>query len=140
MSLQPTKTSGFTLIEVIVAILIMGLTVQASLDLLHFGLAKYDSLVLGWRTRSSVAYVRKAVRNAISIAPLDAKNFEKTWVSRIKSPDPKVILENLSVKSVPGRTYFVQATFFEDRNGNMNHDRGEDLTSPLWVFRSRTSD
>lgn len=129
---------GFTLPEVLVSILIFGLTLGALLNFLRWGHTFYIQLVEGWQIRSYLNDFRLEVRKIItseefslpsrqgslSIEALPRNKFFKTLQVKIRKAE-----EN---------TFFVSGNFFLDKNQNNEADPEEDKITRTWVFRRRS--
>lgn len=127
---------GFTLIEVLVSMLILGLTAASLLQLLMFGGKQYDELARGWKQRETVSALRLACReavltgNAAALTPAFAENILRRAGNRLR-------MSGFSLRACAPRAWFVQARLFDDVNLNGREDRGETVPLTTWCFCER---
>jgi|GEM_PF-1662151 len=130
--------SGFTLIEVVVSLLIMGISVSGLLNLFQWGQQRYSALTKSWRTRTAVGDFQRFLRQQIcsgDIASLSIGLIEKE-ATFLKS---NLRLTSFTVKPYTNGGVFVSAGLYEDFDKNGKVNRGEELPPVLWCFRVRTN-
>lgn len=129
-------TRGFTLIEVLVSMLIMGMTATGLFHLLDYGGRQYDAIARGWKQREGLSTLRRACRqavtagNAASLSPA----FGTSVLERI---DTRLRLSDLTVRPCAPRAWFVRVRLFDDANRNCREDGGEALPLTTWCFCDR---
>ncbi|HEY9069279.1 MAG TPA: prepilin-type N-terminal cleavage/methylation domain-containing protein [Candidatus Ozemobacteraceae bacterium] len=129
-------TRGFTLLEVLVTLLIMGLATTGILQLLTYGTREYEELTRGWRQREGISTLRRACRQAVmggNIAGLTPA-FAEALLTRTGSG---LRSAGLIVRPQASGTWFIQPRLYDDRNGNGREDAGEPLPLTVWCFRDR---
>lgn len=126
---------GFSLLEVTVAMIAMGMTVVALLNILQWSNSNYKSISMGWKERAMFTDVRTWLRDQI----LDKNNADITLEKlneSVKCPDGYHYKE-LTVSKHDENTFFVKLGIFEDRNNNGKADSDE-VSNRLFCFRRRT--
>ena len=118
---------GFTMVEILISLLVMGFAVNGLLTLLHWGQLRYEAITDGPRLRGALGTLRRTVRSQV--------------MAGIPHHLPAG-LGNLRVASISYRPYdaetvMVQAALFEDRNGDGHQQSSEALPPVLWCFRTR---
>jgi len=127
---------GFTLLEVLVTLLVMGFTTTGLLQLLVYGGRQYDGLARGWKQREALSSLRRTCREAVmsgrgsALTPEFADAFLKRIGNRLR-------LSVLTVRACSPRAWFVQVKLFEDANLNGHEDRGEAIPLTTWCFCER---
>ena len=144
------KRSGFTLVEVLISLLVMGLAISGLLDLLHWGQVRYESLARSPGLRMAISDLRRAVRNAVTTGKLpleirdgrlvDNGSASNSLASMQLSGDtaPAMLrIASISLRPYGTQSVFVKLDLFEDRNHDNHAQPGEKLQSPVWCFRMR---
>ncbi|MBF0498532.1 MAG: prepilin-type N-terminal cleavage/methylation domain-containing protein [Candidatus Riflebacteria bacterium] len=144
--------AGFTLIEVSISLLIMGLAISGLLDLLHWGQLRYTTIERDSRTRMAVAEIRRSVRKAIITGhlPLEVRDGKLVDTDSLSADHqstqtrPGELAETLRIASIAVRPYDTQSVFVKlDLFDDLNHDGRiqsvERLPSTVWCFRLRDS-
>ncbi len=129
-------TKGFTLVEVLVSMLIMGMTATGLLQLLDYGGRQYNEIARGWKQRESLSSLRRACRQAVATGNTVALTsaFGENILSSI---DTRLRLASLTVRPCLPRAWFVQVRLFDDANRNGREDGGEALPLTTWCFCDR---
>ncbi len=122
---------GFTLVEAVVAVLILGLAAGSLLQMLHWGWARYNSAAEQEDLMSWITTFRTHLRDAAQTG---------------KAPDERALLQFMTRR--PGQVQAVALTLkrdgdlvyarpdlFIDRNRNRKCERQERLLSPVFCFR-----
>lgn len=127
---------GFTLIEVLVSMLIMGLTATSLLQLLTFGGRQYDELARGWKQREGVSALRRVCRQAVTSGNAAALTpaFVGSFLGRLGN---RLRLSGFFLRASAPRAWFVQVRLFEDANLNGREDSGEAIPLTTWCFCER---
>lgn len=128
--------SGFSLLEVTISILVLGLTVTALLNLLEWSNIKYRSISTDWKERACLTEARTWLRDKITNNEETALNLDKINES-LNCPEGYKFNE-LSVIMHDKNTYFVKLGVYEDRNHNGIADN-EEITARLFCFRRRSA-
>ncbi len=128
-----TRRGGFSLLEITVALLILGLSVTGLLNLLQFGQLRYGAIDAGWRQRQLLTALQRRFRAAATTGA----------IASLTLPDLTAAAGRLRVATwswspCPPDAVFVQARLFDDRNRNGRADPVEALPAQIWVFRTRT--
>ena len=127
---------GFSLLEVIVSIFIMGLTVTALLNVLNWSNIKYNISANSWKERVCLTEARIWLRN--KIMNNDETNLSLKLLSQnIKCPNGFGYNE-LKITKHDNDTFFIKIGVFEDRNHNGIADSNE-TTTRLFCFRRRAA-
>lgn len=127
---------GFSLLEVTVAMIVMGMTTVALLNILQWSNGNYKAISTGWRERAMFTDVRTWLRDQI----LEKNNADINLArlnESVKCPDGYRYNE-LTVSKHDENTFFVKLGIFEDRNNNGKADSDE-ITNRLFCFRRRTA-
>ena len=125
---------GFSLLEVTVSILIMGVTIAALLNILDWSNKKYFAINSAWKTRACFTDARVWLRDQI-LSKKDNSLSLKNMNESIKRPEGFYFSE-LVVRKHDDETFFVKLGVFEDRNHNKKPDSDE-TTKRLFCFRRR---
>ncbi len=129
-------TRGFTLVEVLVSMLIMGMTATGLLQLLDYGGRQYNEIARGWKQREGISALRRACRQVVATG--NAATLSPTFGERVlERIDARLRLAGLSVRPSAPRAWFVQARLFDDANRNGREDSGEALPLTTWCFCER---
>ncbi len=128
---------GFTLMEVVVAILVMGLVSTGLLNLLHWGRMRYHAIDDGWRERDVLKALHRTLRSEISAGRLDAirqipQQFERQFPTTLP-----LHCTGIDVRPYASDTVFVRPNLYVDRNRNGREDPQETLPAQVWCFRIR---
>lgn len=129
-------TKGFTLVEVLVSMLIMGMTATGLLQLLDYGGRQYNEIARGWKQRECLSALRRACRQAVA-AGNTASLSPAFGESVLESIDGRLRLGGLTVRPCAPRAWFVQLRLFDDANRNGREDGGEALPLTTWCFCER---
>ena len=129
-------TRGFTLVEVLVSMLIMGMTATGLLQLLDYGGRQYNEIARGWKQREGLSALRRACRQAVAAGNATAlsPSFGENVLGSI---DARLRLAGLTVRPSAPRAWFVQVRLYDDTNRNGREDSGEALPLTTWCFRER---
>lgn len=125
---------GFSLLEISIAMLVMGLSVSGLLTLMQYGQLRYGALDSGWRYRQEIDRLHRFFRSAVARGdPLE------TLVAPPR-PEPTggVRLASWTWAAQPPDSVFVQARLYEDRNRNGREEVAERISPQVWVFRVRS--
>ena len=125
---------GFTLLEIMVSLMVMGLTVTALLNVLEWSNQRYHSVSTDWKERSCFTEARYWIRNQIVLNNNNEITLNDLTKS-VKCPDGFGYNE-LTVTKHDSETYFVKLGIYEDRNRNGVADQNE-ITGRLFCFRRR---
>ncbi|HOT27410.1 MAG TPA: prepilin-type N-terminal cleavage/methylation domain-containing protein [Candidatus Ozemobacteraceae bacterium] len=129
-------TRGFTLVEVLVSMLIMGLTTTGLLQLLDYGGRQYTEIARGWKQREGLSALRRACRQAVAAGNASALS-PSFGESVLGSIDTRLRLAGLTVRPCAPRAWFVQVRLFDDANRNGREDDGEAQPLTTWCFCER---
>lgn len=128
-------THGFTLIEVLVCILILGLSVTGLLNYLQWGQLHFRVATERWRESASLlglqALLRKVVTQGVDPGTLPRSYYQSVL--------PHLKIRDMKVAETAPETFFITITFFEDRNANDVFDATEPSFQRLWCYRRRAS-
>lgn len=126
---------GFTLVEILISLLVMGLAISGLLDLLHWGQMRYQAIAEQPRIRSAIGAIRRTIRSQVMAGlPVALKDGLPT---DLHQPVGTLRIASLSVQAYDGATMFVHADLFDDRNRDGTIQSGETLPGVLWCFRTR---
>jgi prepilin-type N-terminal cleavage/methylation domain-containing protein len=128
--------TGFSLLEVLVVLMIMGLATQGLLQLLHWGHLRYRTLSDGWQERAILTSCRTTLRRELARPGPHPGDEEIRRILDIRAP---WAVAELSVKQYAQGAVFVRIVLYRDRNGNGRPDPAEQ-TSPLFVCFQRRSE
>lgn len=126
---------GFSLLEVTIAILTMGLTVAALLNVLQWSNLNYKSVSTNWKERALFTEVRLWLRKQILIQNNQSPTLTQLE-KEVKCPDGYFYKE-LTVTRDNSKAYFIKLGIYEDRNNNQKADSDE-VTNRLFCFMRRT--
>ncbi|MFZ2956769.1 MAG: prepilin-type N-terminal cleavage/methylation domain-containing protein [Candidatus Ozemobacteraceae bacterium] len=130
------QASGFTLVEVLISLLVMGLAISGLLNLLRWGQARYESLSRSPVTRTAISDMRRAVRNAVATGRLPLEIRDGKLVGNDSTP-ATLRIASISVRPYDTQSLFVKLDLFEDHNHDGHIQQNEKLQSPVWCFRLR---
>lgn len=129
---------GFTLMEVLVAILVMGLVSNGLMNLLYWGRLRYQALDEGWREREVLKSLHQKLRQHVSRGDLDAvADIARHFDRHFSTPFP-LHCTSIDVKSYASDTVFIKPSLYIDRNRNGHEDPAEKLPAQVWCFRIRS--
>ncbi len=134
--MKKNTENGFTLVEILVSILILGLSVSGLLGFLQWGQLAYSNVSDGIRVRSLFCDTRIVLRNLIGKDILSQAAIQ-TEINKLLPRQGRLKLEKIDVKPYDPGAVFVNVSFFEDRNRNGNFDPGEEKIQRLWCFQTR---
>lgn len=131
------KKNGFSLLEVTVVIFIMGLTINALLQMFELGHLRYNAISTGWKSRSTLSELRVWLRDKVSRAQIQDINLENLNKEIKLSENFK--LTDLKISKYASDTFFIHLNVFEDRNKNGKPDKTEANMQRLFCFRRRAA-
>lgn len=124
---------GFTLIELTVALLAMGFTAAALLNMLDFSLLRFNSFNTGRKTEASFTEIRMILREIFTQGNLSGLN-RHHLDERLNLPTGFYLK---SIQTTPWQNgAFVNIKIYEDKNRNNAPDPNE-ISSRLFFFRKR---
>lgn len=128
--------SGFSLLEVTVVMLVMGLTITALLQLFQWGFIRYGMFADDWKKRAFFSEMRIWLRHEVADS-----NSNKISIKSL----PRRIMENgniriseLVVKSHASATIFITMNAFDDKNKNGIPENNEKFPARLFCFNKRS--
>ncbi len=127
---------GFSLLEITVVMLIMGLTITALLQLFDWSQMRYSDISRGWQRRAGLTEVRLWLRERVIHSEYELINV-KNLTSAVKLP-ASLRIANIKLREHSDNTWFITLDYFEDRNRNQKADPGESETR-LFCFRGRSA-
>lgn len=127
---------GFSLLEVTLAILTMGLTVVALLNLLQWSNLNYKNVSTSWKVNELEGEIRVWLREQILTQNNSNPSLEQLK-KHIKCPKGFKYSE-LTVRQHDSNTSLVKLGIYEDKNNNNKADSDE-ITTRLFCFRRRMS-
>ena len=131
-----TCKRGFSLLEITVVMLIMGLTITALLQMFDWSQMRYADISRGWQKRAGLTEIRLWLRDRIMHAEADKitiANLEKA----VRLP-AGLRIASLRLRPHNDNTWFITVDYFDDRNRNNKPDPGESATR-LFCFRGRAA-
>ena len=126
------NNKGFSLLEITVAVLALGLTVTALLQMFDFSFSRYAHFSSDWKYNAFIAESRQWLRNKIVTGQAELIN-EKTLKRSVRFPDSFQILD-LAINNYDASTYFVTISINKDKRKNIAK---EDSETMLFCFRKR---
>lgn len=126
---------GFSLLEITVAILIVGLTVTALVNFLDWSILKYRTLTSSWKERACLSDAKNWLRKQITIENQDNLSL-KSLNESVSCPSGFAFNELTLIKQ-DNETFFIKLGIFEDRNRNNMADKDE-TTGRLFCFLRRS--
>lgn len=130
------SSKGFTLLEVLIAILTMGLSVAGILNLFNWGMQKYAQLNGDRSYRVALTSIRREIRTMVSTANFDCLN-KAELAGRIAFQE-KLGIAEFFAKQYSQESMFVHVRLFQDRNKNEKPDENELFPPVLLSFTVRT--
>ncbi len=127
------RRTGFSLLEVTIAVFILGLSVTGLLNLIRLGHLRYAALDAGWRERQVVATLHRQFRRAVASGGLASLTLPVNLTDQ-----GLVRVATWTWAPYPPEAVFVQARLFEDRNRNGRPEATEMLPPQVWVFCARS--
>ncbi|RCK80220.1 MAG: hypothetical protein OZSIB_3402 [Candidatus Ozemobacter sibiricus] len=128
-----SRHGGFSLLEVTIAMFILGLSVTGLLNLLRFGQLQYAAFDAGWRERQAIAALHRQFRRAAASGGLASLTLPLNLTEQ-----GLVRVATWSWTPHPPQAVFVQARLFADRNRNGRPETSEWLPPQVWVFCTRS--
>jgi prepilin-type N-terminal cleavage/methylation domain-containing protein len=127
---------GFSLLEITVVMLIMGLTITALLQMFDWSQMRYSEISRGWQRRAGLTEVRLWLRDKIIHSDFDNISAENL-ANAVRLPAGMHIAK-LKMREHNDNTWFITLDYFDDRNRNQKADPGEAATR-LFCFRGRSA-
>ncbi|PKL50446.1 MAG: hypothetical protein CVV42_02830 [Candidatus Riflebacteria bacterium HGW-Riflebacteria-2] len=127
---------GFSLLEITVVMLIMGLTITALLQMFDWSQMRYTDISRGWQRRAGLTEIRLWLRERVMHSELDRINIENL-VDAVRLP-AGLRIAGIKLREHNNDTWFITLDFFDDRNRNKKPDPGESETR-LFCFRGRSA-
>ena len=131
-----TERKGFSLLEITVVMLIMGLTITALLQMFDWSQMRYNDISRGWQRRAGLTEVRLWLRDRVIHSDFANINTENL-TSAVRLP-AGMHIAGLKLREHNDNTWFITIDYFEDRNRNQKPDPGES-DSRLFCFRGRSA-
>jgi len=131
-----TERKGFSLLEITVVMLIMGLTITALLQMFDWSQMRYSEISRGWQQRAGLAEVRLWLRERVINSECDLINTENL-ANAVRLPQGMRIA-GVRLREHNDHTWFITLDYFDDRNRNQKPDPGESETR-LFCFRGRSA-
>lgn len=131
-----TGNKGFSLLEITVVMLIMGLTITALLQMFDWSQMRYSDISRGWQKRAGLTELRLWLRDRIIHSESD-KITVGNLVQAVRLP-AGLRIAGLKLRPHNDNTWFITVDYFDDRNRNGNPDPGESETR-LFCFRGRAA-
>ncbi len=129
------RSAGFSLVEVLITMLIMGLSVNGLLSMLHWGSRRYSEIADSWKERQVVSRLGKTLRGLIVTGMPLPSTPEK--VRELLPGESQWRISGLETRECPPGAVMVKAVLFRDKNGNGVREVVEEKASHLWCFRGR---
>lgn len=131
-----TGRHGFSLLEITIVMLIMGLTITALLQMFDWSQMRYRDISRGWQCRAGLTEIRLWLRNRVLHSECDQITVNNL-IEAVRLPTGMHIA-GLKLRPHNDGTWFITLDFFDDRNRNGNADPGEAETR-LFCFRGRAA-
>jgi prepilin-type N-terminal cleavage/methylation domain-containing protein len=131
-----TYRKGFSLLEITVVMLIMGLTITALLNMFDWSQMRYSEISRGWQRRAGLTEVRLWLRERVINSECDLINAENL-ANAVRLPQGMRIAR-VKLREHNASTWFITLDYFDDRNRNQKPDPGESETR-LFCFRGRSA-
>lgn len=128
------RRCGFTLVEAVVAMLVLGLTSGGLLALLHWGWARFDGVLEAREAQTWLGEFHDRARTATLHGATPAA---ATLLAAVAGLPGRVHAAALAIKR-EGDLCWLRPRLFADRNRNRRLDPGEGLYSPVFCFRTRS--
>lgn len=129
--------SGFSLLEVTVVMLVMGLTITALLQLFQWGFIRYAVYTDGLKNREFLSDTRIWLRKKIASSVLSGLN--KNELIKEIPLENDVKISELKLRNYASDTVFVTLNIYNDKNENGKQENNEKLPQRLFCFRRRTN-
>ncbi len=124
--------------EVVVAVLVMGLVSTGLLNLLHWGRLRYHAIDDGWREREVLKVLHRTLRREISAGNLDFVSTVPKQFARLFPTTLPLHCTSIDMRPYASDTVFVRPNLYIDRNRNGREDPLESLAAQVWCFRIRS--
>lgn len=128
--------TGFTLMEILISILVLGFSISGLLNFLKWGQTSYLVIAATCHKNLILNDLRDTLRAEIAKGTDMTSSLPKSLVDRIPKGG-RFRLARLESKPYGSGAVFVTAVFYEDRNRNGMADQGEERFNRLWCFRKR---
>ncbi len=128
--------NGFSLLEITVVMLIMGLTITALLQMFDWSQMRYTEISRGWQLRAGLCEVRLWLRDRVIHSASEEINLANL-VKAVRLPT-NFYISAIKLRQHSDNTWFITVDFFDDRNRNRTADSGETETR-LFCFRGRAA-
>ncbi len=127
---------GFSLLEITVVMLVMGMTITALLQMFEWSHLRYREISRAWQLRACLAESRIWLRNKIADAEFAAINTANLSDS-LKLPE-HCFVSDLKITGHDDFTWLIKLVICDDRNQNGRQDPDE-LHNRLFCFRRRSA-
>ena len=135
--MSPRTRHGFSLAEILISLLILGLSLSGLLAFLRWGQMSYIQLTEGWQSRQFLNQVRLHVRRIVATRDLDFSSGAYHLLPERLPRGGVLKVQELSIKPGNRETCFATGIFYADLNRNGRQDRREQAIRQTWVFRRR---
>lgn len=126
---------GFSLLEITIAVLVLGLTVTALLQMFEWSHIRYREFTSDWKFNAALSESRIWIRDKVMSSAIDELT-PLNLAAAVNLPLHFYVAE-LRVTNYNENTYFVRIGLFEDRNRNGMPDADE-TEYRLLCFRRRS--
>ena len=123
--------------EVLVSMLILGLSVSGLFAFLRLGQMNYTAISEDWRHQLILSDLRRSLRRLISNGTIFAPSSQNLVEALLPASSP-IRLEKVRLNPYHPDSVFVSADFFADTNRNGRRDLSETTLHRLWCFRQRS--
>ena len=127
---------GFSLLEITVVMLIMGLTITALLQMFDWSQMRYTEISRGWQRRAGLTEARLWLRDKVIHSDFDKISAENL-ANAVRLP-VGMRIAGLKIREHNDNTWFITLEYYEDRNRNQRVDPSESETR-LFCFRGRSA-
>lgn len=127
---------GFSLLEITIAVLVLGLTVTALLQMFEWSHIRYREFTSGWKFNAALSESRIWIRDRIMTSAVNEIS-PSNLAAAVNLPLHFHVAE-LRVTNYNENTFFVRIGLFEDRNRNGKADDHE-TEFRLLCFRRRST-
>ena len=127
---------GFSLLEIVISMFVMGLTITALLNVLSWSNKKYNLSSTEWKERTCLTEARIWLRSQI-LSNNEVDLSLKKLSEAVKCPSGFAYNE-LKITKHDENTLFIKIGVYEDKNRNGTADSNE-ITSRLYCFRRRSA-
>ena len=131
------RRAGFTLVEILICVLLMGLSVGGLLDLLTWGTKRFDLLAREPQRRAGIADLRRCLRSLAAQGQIATGTLSPSHWPGLRLPAGSLRIAQLAGR-VQDDLVFVRADLFDDVNGDGRAQAGERIRTPMWCFRTRS--